>query len=241
MQSLWHYAGATSVEMPVNNFHKYILPLQQVYSRNRHKQKAEEMSQYMKFLFPFIGIPAPDRKEIFKQHIAKNGLPEYKELFAIVKSCYAQPEREYHYFAIDIAGKFAKKADDSFVTIIEFLIAENSWWDSVDSVASNCTHDFFKRKVSLQLPVTRGWMDSGNIWLQRASLLFQLNYKTKTNEVLLYQYILELKDSNEFFIQKAIGWALREYSKTNAASVKKFLAANQLAKLSMREASKYLG
>lgn len=226
--------------MSAQKLHAYILPLQKEYERKRKKAQAEEMSRYMKNLFPFVGVPSPDRKEIFKQHLAKYGLPEYKELFAIAKSCYAQPQREYHYFAIDLAGKFAKKADESFVPLLEFLLSKNSWWDSVDSVASNCTRDFFKKNISLQVPVTRKWMDSRNMWLQRASILFQLNYKNETNEKLLYKYILELKDSNEFFIQKAIGWALREYSKSNPESVKKFLAENRLANLSVREASKYL-
>jgi 3-methyladenine DNA glycosylase AlkD len=223
-----------------SNLHPYILPLQKAYEEKQNASQAEEMSRYMKNLFAFAGIPSPARKELFKQHLTNHGLPEYKELLAIVKACYAQPEREYHYFAIDLAGKFAQKADESFVPILEFLITQNSWWDSVDSVASNCTRDFFKRNVSLQIPVTKKWMDSGNIWLQRASLLFQLNYKNETNEKLLYKYILELKGSNEFFIQKAIGWALREYSKTNPESVRNFLAENALAKLSVREASKYL-
>lgn len=226
--------------MPRGKLHAYIIPLQKEYERRRDAEQAEDMSRYMKNLFPFIGIDAPNRKEIFKKHIAQNGLPDYKELFPIIKSCYAQPEREYHYFAIDLSGKFAKKSGEDFVPAIEFMIAENSWWDSVDSVASNCTRDFFKKNVSLQIPVTRKWMDSGNMWLQRASILFQLNYKTETNEKLLYKYMLELKNSNEFFIQKAIGWALREYSKSNPKSVKKFLAENKLANLSVREASKYL-
>ncbi len=198
------------------------------------------MSRYMKNLFPFIGIPSPARKEIFKQYLTEHGLPEYKELFTVIKSCYSQPEREFHYFAIDLAGKFAKKTGKDFVPLMEYMIIENSWWDSVDSVASNCTRDFFKQNVPLQIPVTRKWMGSRNLWLQRATILFQLNYKFNTNEKLLYKYILELKDSKEFFIQKAIGWALREYSKTNPESVKKFLAETILAKLSVREASKYL-
>lgn len=223
-----------------SKLHPYILSLQKEYDLKRNSVQAEAMSRYMQNLFPFVGIPSPDRKEIFKQHLAKHGLPSYKELFAIVKSCYVQPEREYHYFAIDLAGKFAKKTGEDFVPLIEFLISENSWWDSVDSTASNCTREFFKRNVTLQIPVTRSWMDSGNMWRQRAALLFQLNYKNSTNERLLYNYILALKDSNEFFIQKAIGWALREYSKTNPGSVRKFLAKNALAKLSVREASKYL-
>lgn len=223
-----------------SNLHPYLLPLQKVYEANRDAAQAEAMSAYMQNLFPFVGIASPARKEIFKRHIAKHSLPEYKEFSAIVKSCYAQSEREYHYFAIDLAGKFAKKAGEDFVPVMEFLISENSWWDSVDSTASNCTRDFFKRNVPLQIPVTRKWMNSGNMWLQRAALLFQLNYKNETNEKLLYKYILELTDSNEFFIQKAIGWALREYSKTNPESVKKFIATSNLAKLSVREGSKYL-
>lgn len=220
--------------------HTYLATLQKAYEAERNEAQAEEMSRYMKNLFPFAGIPSPNRKEIFKQHLAQHGLPEYKDLFAVVKSAYAQPEREYHYSAIDLAGKFAKKANESFVPLLEFLITKNSWWDSVDSTASNCTRDFFKQNAHLQVPVTRKWMDSGNIWLQRASILFQLNYKSNTNEELLYKYILELKDSPEFFIQKAIGWALREYSKTNALSVTRFLATHKLAKLSVREASKYI-
>lgn len=220
--------------------HPYLLPLQKAYEQKRNNTQAGKMSRYMKNLFPFVGIPSPERKVVFKEHLAQYGLPPYNILFSIIKSAYARPEREYHYFAIDLTGKFVNKADDTFVPLLEFLITKNSWWDSVDSVASNCTRDFFKRNTHLQIPVTRKWMNSENIWLQRASILFQLNYKGNTNEKLLYKYILELKQSPDFFIQKAIGWALREYSKSNPQSVKQFLANNDLAKLSVREASKYI-
>ncbi len=227
--------------MPSTKLHPYLPPLQKAYEVKRDNHRAADMSRYMKNLFPFVGIPSPERKEIFKQHHTKNGLPEYKDLFAIIKSCYAQPEREYHYFAIDLAGKFAKKADESFVPVMEFLISNNSWWDSVDSVASHCTRAFFKRNVFLQKRVTRKWMNSGNIWLQRSALLFQLNYKKETNETLLYSYIGELRHSKEFFIQKAIGWALREYAKTNKKSVAGFIKSTPLKPLSIREAQKHFG
>jgi len=226
--------------MAGKKLHPYLIPLKKEYENKRNATQAEAMSAYMQKLFPFVGIPSPARKEIFKRHIAKYGLPEYTELLAIIKSCYTQPEREYHYFAIDLAGKFAKKADEHFVPLLELLISENSWWDSVDSVASNCTRDFFKNHVALQKPVTGKWMNSSNIWLQRAAILFQLNYKEATDEKLLYGYIIELQNSNEFFIQKAIGWALREYSKTKPESVRRFIESNKLAKLSIREGSKYL-
>ncbi|MBP7389123.1 MAG: DNA alkylation repair protein [Chitinophagales bacterium] len=219
--------------------HAYIKPLAKAYSNEANSVKAEEMSRYMKNLFPFVGIPSPLRKEIFKTHLAKNGLPDYKQLFAIIKNCYEQPEREYHYFAIELAGKFAKKADESFVPIMEYLITKNSWWDSVDSVASNCTRHFFMRNVSLQIPVTGRWVNSGNMWLQRAALLFQLNYRQQTNEQLLFNYILELQHSKEFFIQKAIGWALREYAKHNRKAVEQFIEKATLMPLSIREAQKH--
>ncbi|MBK7147319.1 MAG: DNA alkylation repair protein [Bacteroidetes bacterium] len=221
--------------------HPYLLPLQKAYEANRDNHRAADMSRYMKNLFPFVGIPSPARKEIFKLHLTQYGIPEYRDLVTVTKSCYAQTEREYHYFAIELAGKFAKKADESFVPVMEFLIVNNSWWDSVDSTASNCTREFFKRNVSLQRSVTRKWMNSGNIWLQRSALLFQVNYKKVTNEKLLYSYIEELKHSNEFFIQKAIGWALREYAKTNKKSVANFIKSTTLKPLSVREAQKHFG
>ncbi len=217
----------------------YIDNLTESYNFVRNPTQAAVMSAYMKNLFPFFGIPSPLRKEIFKTHLAKNGLPDYRQLFAIIKNCYEQPEREYHYFAIELAGKFAKNADEDFVPIIEYLITKNSWWDSVDSVASNCTRHFFMRNVSLQIPVTGKWMNSGNMWLQRASILFQLNYRQQTNEQLLFNYILELQHSKEFFIQKAIGWALREYAKHNRKAVEQFIEKATLMPLSIREAQKH--
>lgn len=226
--------------MPKLKLHDYILLLQKVYEAHRNSEQALAMSAYMKNLFPFLGIPSPARKEIFKQHLATYGLPEYQDLFAFVKSCYAQPEREYHYFAVDLASKFAKKADESFVPIMEYLITHNSWWDSVDSVSGNCARHFFKKHTALQAPVTRKWMDSGNMWLQRSALIFQLGYKQQTNEQLLFRYINELKHSKEFFIQKAIGWALREYAKTHPVQVQQFVATHTLAPLSKREATKHI-
>lgn len=225
--------------MQTKKLHSYLSQLSKAYETARNKERAADMSRYMKDLFPFMGIPSPERKEIFKAHLTRQSLPDYKDLFDVIKSCYSLPEREYHYFAIDLAGKFVKKADISFVPLMEFMISENSWWDTVDSVSSNCTREFFKQNILLQKPVTQKWMNSGNMWLQRSALLFQLNYKNETNEKILYKYIVELKDSNEFFIQKAIGWALREYAKSNKKSVAAFIKNTSLKPLSLREAQKH--
>ena len=218
---------------------EYLAPLVVEFEKAANPERAAPMSKYMKNRFPFLGIPTPARNEIIKQFFKTYGFPNREDLLLFIKACYAKPEREYHYFAIALAGKLVKKAEPSYVEVIEYLVVENSWWDSVDSVSSVCCRPFFKQHISLQQKITRQWMDSGNIWLQRSAILFQLNYRNETNEELLYGYISELAESKEFFIAKAIGWALREYAKTNRKSVEQFLQSQALQPLSRREAKKH--
>lgn len=134
----------------------------------------------------------------------------------------------------------AKKAEKERIDLYEYLIVNKSWWDTIDYSASNLVGVHFQKFPELIQPYTEKWMDSGNMWLQRTSLLFQLKYKKATDLELLTDYIHQLQGSKEFFINKAIGWILREYSKTNAAWVVDFVNSNQLAPLSHREALKWL-
>lgn len=218
---------------------EYLAPLIEAFEHAADSERAVQMSKYMKNRFPFWGIPTPERNAMVKQFLKKNGWPSEENLMAVLEAAYAKPQRECHYFAITLAGKFVRHSDEDFVSAINFLITQNSWWDTVDSVSSVCCRPFFKRHVSLQKKVTRQWMESGNIWLQRSAILFQLNYRNETNEKLLFDYILELADNKEFFIAKAIGWALREYAKTNRKSVEQFLDKQTLQPLSQREARKH--
>jgi 3-methyladenine DNA glycosylase AlkD len=126
------------------------------------------------------------------------------------------------------------------IKLIEYCIVHKSWWDTVDYLNSYGSGMYFKKFPELKEALTSGWNRSGNIWLNRSSLLFQLKYKTETDTELLGRYIKRLSSSKEFFIQKAIGWVLREYSKTDAAWVRRFIRENKLAALSVKEGSKYL-
>jgi len=111
----------------------------------------------------------------------------------------------------------------------------------VDGLAGWLIGDLFKRHPGLILPTTRDWMDSGNIWLQRSCLLFQLKYKRDTDLDLLFGFIATLSDHKSFWIRKAIGWILREYSKTDPSTVQKFVDAHPgLSGLSKREALKVI-
>jgi len=220
--------------------HNYIKPLVKEFRNKANPKNAEPMAKYMKNLFPYLGIKTPERKELLKQFYKENGFPEIFDLKQIVLDLWELPEREYQYFAIGMLRKFSRKLDENFIELFEHLIITKSWWDSVDGIASWLIGNLFQRFPELIKPYTEKWMKSGNMWLQRTVILFQLNYKDKIDVKLLFKNIKKCMDSKEFFIQKAIGWALREYSKTDAQVVIDFVENNELATLSKREALKWL-
>jgi len=220
--------------------HSYIKPLVNLFKANASSANAEPMAKYMKNLFRYLGIKTPKRKELFKIFIKEYGLPEISELKQITLDLWDLPEREFQYIAIGILRKFSKKWDENFIDLFEQLIVTKSWWDSVDGLASWMVGEHFKRFPYLRDKYIDRWMKSGNMWLQRTCLLFQLGYKDKTDEILMGRLIMQLNGSKEFFINKAIGWILREYSKTDAETVINFVENNELANLSRREALKCL-
>ena len=220
--------------------HNFISPLVSLFNENTNPVNAEPMAKYMKNLFPYLGIKTPKRKELLRSHIIENGLPETSELKQITLDLWELPEREYQYAAISLLRKFTKKWDEDFIDLFEQLIITKSWWDSVDGLASWMVGIHFIRFPHLRERYINRWMKSGNMWLQRTCLLFQLSYKDKTDEMLMEKLIMQLIGSKEFFINKAIGWILREYSKTDAEAVINFVENNELSNLSKREAYKWL-
>jgi len=220
--------------------HKYIKPLVKSFRVNANPVNAEPMAKYMKNLFPYLGIKTPKRKELFRDFIKENGLPEISELKQITLDLWNLPEREFQYVALGILRKFTWKWDEDFIDLFEQMIITKSWWDSVDGIASWLVGEHFKRFPNLRDKDIDKWMKSNNMWLQRTCLLFQLSYKEKTDEALMGSIIMSLNGSKEFFINKAIGWILREYSKTDAQFVINFVGNNELSYLSKREALKWL-
>jgi 3-methyladenine DNA glycosylase AlkD len=211
-----------------------------LFEENRNEENAEPMRKYMKGHFPFLGIKKPQRSELEKQFFQETGI--LKEAFnqQFVSELWAKEEREYQYTALVYLEKSLNKLEKTDLPFMEELITTKSWWDTVDAIAPKPVGKIAERFPELVAETIDGWAINDYLWLRRAAILFQLKYKQNTNEELLYQYIRQNADSKEFFIQKAIGWALREYSKTNPASVKKFIDGTQLAPLSIREGSKYL-
>ena len=218
----------------------YLQPLETAFQKNVDEGNASQMKKYMKNRYEFFGIKSPFRKEIYREHKQKYGLiPSGKEE-EIVKWCWQQPQREYQYFAMEFLNKTARRSDTKIIELYVFMITNKSWWDTVDFIASNLVGVFLQRFPQKTEALTTDWMKSGNMWLQRTCLLFQLKYKSAINTELLHQFISQLSASNEFFIRKAIGWILREYSKTDAEFVVDYVEKYPLSGLSQREALKWL-
>jgi 3-methyladenine DNA glycosylase AlkD len=218
----------------------YLNSLHKKFKAASDAEKSEWMKGYMLHQFDFYGVQAVLRKEIGKTHHLQNQIKTAAELELIVKECFSLPQRELQYFAIQLFALHKKSWTVSSIKIMEYCLLQKSWWDSVDGIASDWLGPYFKMFPEQIVPITSKWNRSKNMWLQRSSIMFQKAFKKNTDTTLLSKYILHCASSKEFFIQKAIGWALREYGKTNPAWVKKFVKENQLAPLSVREALKNL-
>lgn len=218
----------------------YIQPLETAFKAHANPVSAIQMQKYMKDKFAFYGINSPLRKEIYKAHKNQYGLLPEAQTTDIVRWCWEAPEREYQYFAMEFLGKKQETVYQKMIALYEYMITCKSWWDTVDYIAANLVGSYFKQYPESIESLTERWLNSGNIWLQRTCLLFQLKYKSETNTKLLESCINKLLHANEFFIRKAIGWALREYSKTDAEYVVRFVKTHVLSGLSEKEALKWL-
>ena len=215
-------------------------PLMASFEANANPEKAAGMKAYMKGQFEYIGVQTPIRKALAKDFFNEYGYPDPEELGDIVEYCWQLPYREYKYFAMELMVKMKKKAGHDAIYLYEKLITDKSWWDTIDLLAPSLVGYHFQEYPEERADYINKWITSGNIWLQRSCILFQLKYKGNTDTRLLSSIILKLKDSKEFFIRKAIGWSLREYSKTDPGFVVRFVQSYELSGLSHREAIKWL-
>lgn len=208
---------------------------------NANPSLAPAMKKYMKDKFEFLGLKTPERRMLLSNWIKENPVPSLPDMQKLVIEMWNSPFREYHYCALEMLDKKRKQLDASHVELLEYLIVTHSWWDTVDIIASHLVGELFKKQPELVEAVNARWMQSNNLWLQRTCLLFQLGYKEKTNLDLLERNILMINGEKDFFIRKAIGWALRQYAKTDAGWVRNFVMKHELSPLSKKEALKNIG
>lgn len=217
----------------------YINTLEEKMVAAANPENAAPMQQYMRNQFRFLGIKTPERRQLVREFVQENGLPDVDNLEICVDMLWKMPAREFQYVAMELLAKQAKKLPEDAIIWLERWVTNRSWWDSVD-VWAGIIGVYFEKYPHQIAATNERWITSGNIWLQRCTLIFQLRYKQKTNQALLFENIRRLSSSKEFFIQKAIGWSLRQYARVEPVAVQTFVDTHTLAPLSRREALKHL-
>ncbi|MBQ3546345.1 MAG: DNA alkylation repair protein [Lachnospiraceae bacterium] len=213
--------------------------MKKLFDSHEDKEKAVSMANYMKNQFDFYGIATPERKELYKEFI-KLEKKSKKIDWNFLDCCYIDNHRELQYLVYDylLALKQFLTFDD--ISKIKEYILSKSWWDTIDFLCK-VIGDIGLRDIRVK-ELMLEWSLNDNIWIKRTSIQHQLAYKGKTDTELLSEIIINCMGTDEFFINKAIGWALREYSKTNAVWVSEFIDRHkdEMSNLSIKEGSKYI-
>jgi 3-methyladenine DNA glycosylase AlkD len=210
------------------------------YEAARDPAAAAPMTAYMRGQFQFLGIPTGPRRELSRRVLAGLAQPTEAVLTEVSLACWALPYREYQYFACDWLSRHAKALTPAFLPTARTLITTKSWWDTVDALAARVLGVIVARHPEC-LSTMDEWAAGDDLWLTRTAILHQLRYGEHTDADRLFRYCSDNAAVRDFFIRKAIGWALREYAKTNPDGVRRFVAAQTtLSGLSVREALKNL-
>lgn len=213
--------------------------IKQLFEQNRDEENAIKMSKYMRDLFKFYGIPTPIRKSLYKDLLKEEKAKKTID-WNFLDKCYEDDYREFQYLALDYIENMQKFLTYDDVPKLYKYIKAKQWWDTIDRFDRIVGNIAFKdgRINDLMLK----WSKDEDFWLRRIAIDHQLGRKDKTNTKLLEQILINNFGSDEFFINKAIGWSLRDYSKTNPDWVKDFLNKyeNKMDKVSLKEAYKYI-
>lgn len=220
--------------------HPYVRSIRALLEKHADPKAAVRMKRYMRDQFEYLGLKGPVVGELLKGHYIEYGLPAISDLDPIVRDLWSLPQREFQYIATSLISKFEKELPENFIETLEYLLVTKSWWDTVDTISTGVVGTHFKRFPKTHKKYLAKWRRSENFWLRRTAILFQLKYKQDTDFDLMCDIIRENLGSKEFFINKAIGWALRQYTRVDPQAVRQFIKGTPLHPLSAREALKWL-
>jgi len=205
-------------------------------------ERAVAMAAYMKTDMPFYGVTKPQRVPIRREILRRFPVTSQHGYRSAVLALWRQPHREEKYLAIDLAAAYPAYITLESLAMYRTMVVEGAWWDLVDGIAADLVGRVARVRRTETMPVLDRWIDDEDMWLRRTAILAQLRHKQETDETRLFAYCLARADEREFFIRKAIGWALREYARTAPDAVRRFVLANRGAwsGLTYREATKHL-
>ncbi|MDX1468765.1 MAG: DNA alkylation repair protein [Acidimicrobiia bacterium] len=204
--------------------------------------KAAAMQAYMKTDMPFYGVQQPGRTPILRAVLGEFRPATRDEYEVLVLGLWNLPHREERYIALGLAVRCTEFVVPYSLPLYKRLIVEGAWWDFVDEVATHLIRPLVVAHPAVTWPEVDTWIDDGDMWLRRSAILCQIGAKEHTDEGRLFAFCAARAHETEFFIRKAIGWALREHAKTNPEAVVRFVNTHreQLSGLSFREATKHI-
>ncbi|MEU6377357.1 DNA alkylation repair protein [Streptomyces sp. NPDC046909] len=235
--------GVGSLSVPRSTLADTVLErLTATYGAAADPARAVPMRAYMKDVAPFLGLTTPVRRALSRSVLEGTPRPDETDCTAIALRCWELPEREYQYFAVDHLRRHARVLSSGFLPVARHLVSTVPWWDTVDLLAAHVVGALVAADPALAADMD-AWIVDDDLWIARTALLHQLRYKERTDSERLFTYCLRQSGHPDFFIRKAIGWALREYAKTDPEAVRAFLAREKgrFAPLSVREALKNIG
>lgn len=203
-------------------------------------ERSIKMASYMKDHFEFLGVMAGPRREAQREFLNLATKSPIEDVWELVLECWEQPEREFQYVGSDLLRKNSQRLSPDDLPRLRQLIETKSWWDTVDSLATHAVGAVVLRHD--KGAVMDAWIDSEDIWVARSAIIHQLFYKQQTDPDRLFEYCIRRASDTEFFIRKALGWSLRQYSRIDPEAVKAFVAehAEDLSGLTKREALKHV-
>lgn len=204
--------------------HSYARQLKALFGVHADPKQAGPMKRYMRDQFEYLGLKVWQMSALLKRHIEAHGLPALADLDEILRDLWGLPQREFEYAANGLLARFEDRLPAGFIRTLEYLLVTRSWWDTVDTIAIGTVGLHFQRYPKVKARYLAKWRRSNNFWLRRTCILFQLNYKKETDFPLMRAIIRENLGSKEFFINKAIGWALRQYTRVDPQGVRQFVA-----------------
>jgi 3-methyladenine DNA glycosylase AlkD len=215
--------------------------LVRVYPAAGDPERARAQAAYMRDRFPFLGLAAPTQRALTRTVLDGLPKPAEQDLRAVAVRCWALGEREYQYFACDWLRAHITVPGPAFLATIRVLVTTKSWWDTVDPLATRVTGGLVQRHPQLAAEMD-AWSTGPDLWLVRTAILHQLHFGARTDTTRLFGYCTRQAAHPDFFVRKAIGWALRQYARTDPDAVRAYVARerDRLSPLSVREATRHL-
>ena len=243
--------GRSSIWTP----EKTVCEARRIFEANSDPDYAVWIKKYMRDQFEFHGLRSPIRRQlgvdIFKtvglvRDEDEGGCWSGEQVHTLIRLLWKQPERDYQMFALDVARKVIDKTLYDFkqaAALCRFMISEKSWWDTVDEIANHLVGGLVLRYPSQGLALMNKWIKDDHLWIRRSAIIHQLSYRKNCKQDVLFRYCLACAHETDFFIRKAIGWALRQHAYVNPSAVKGFIRSNdeKLSPLSKKEGLKHLG